>query len=161
MKRIFIENEELVADLVKAFPGILEDRLGLRVKRVNWTSDIADWGEEEAKRVGFFLATFIRKRKTGEAALNAWWLHYVQMNEVFMNVDGFEELMVFLAKNILRDSIYGMVYRVSIGAALSTIDAATDIYVVTTYYQSDKLFSQAIALLAMTSANMTFQVSER
>jgi len=42
-----------------------------------------------------------------------------------------------------------MVYRVMIGAVLSTIDAMTDIYVVTTYFGSDELADQAKAMLAM------------
>jgi len=39
-------------------------------------------------------------------------------------------------------------FRVSVRAALSTIDAATDIYVITTYYESDSLVGQARALLS-------------
>jgi len=66
--------------------------------------------------------------------------------------------MVTIASSMLRDSIYGMVYRVTVGAVLSTIDAATDIYVITTYYQSDDLVSQANALLAMITLNIVFQL---
>jgi len=47
---------------------------------------------------------------------------------------------------------------VSVGAALSTIDAATDIYVITTYYQSDELIGQAHALLAMLITNIVLQL---
>ena len=54
----------------------------------------------------------------------------------------------------MKDSIYGTAFRVSIGAALSTIDAATDIYVIATYYESDALVGQARALLAMISTNL-------
>jgi len=44
-----------------------------------------------------------------------------------------------IASNILGDNKFGMLFRVSVGAALSTVDAATDIYVITTYYQSKAL----------------------
>jgi len=47
--------------------------------------------------------------------------------------------MLVIANNTLRDSAYGTAYRVAVGAALSTIDLATDIYVITTYYESDAL----------------------
>ena len=47
-----------------------------------------------------------------------------------------------------------MIFRVGIGAALSMIDAATDIYVISTYYQSYDLLDQAGALLAMICTNL-------
>jgi len=57
-----------------------------------------------------------------------------------------------------RDSIYGTVYRVGVGAILSVTDTATDLYVISTYYQSDALISQANALLAMIAANLFVQL---
>ena len=177
LQRVFLENAELFAPLIERCPNfrvilsfILEDRFGFKVERVEWTLDSKEWGKEECKRIGCSLATFLRKRKTGDAAIAAWKLHYTQLGFLFANVDGFEEVsekknkkklfrseatniiarssnitlrsvqfMLTIANNLLQDSIYGMVYRVSLGAALSTFDAATDIYVITTYYQSDKL----------------------
>jgi len=58
----------------------------------------------------------------------------------------------------LRVNKYGVIFRVSVGAALSSIDAATDIYVITTYYQSYALIGQARALLAMISTNLVMQI---
>ena len=159
------ENQELVTGLESAFPEvkvmlafILEDKFGFRVRRVNWTSDIVDWGDEECRRVGLALATFIRKRKTGEHAIDAWTRNYVQLANLFSEIHGFEEFMVVLANNTLRDSIYGMAYRVSVGALLSTIDAVTDIYVISKYYQSDDLVGEANALLAMITTNLVAQI---
>jgi len=51
-----------------------------------------------------------------------------------------------------------MVFRVAVGAALSTIDAITDIYVITTYYDSDELVQQANALLVMIMTNLIVQI---
>ena len=66
--------------------------------------------------------------------------------------------MLVIANNILRDSIYGMVFRVSVGAALSSIDAVTDIYVITKYYSNKDLRAQANSMLAMISVNMIIQL---
>ena len=41
---------------------------------------------------------------------------------------------------------------------MSTTDAATDIYVIATYYQSDALVGQAHALLTMITANLVLQL---
>ena len=40
--------------------------------------DMVDWGEEECMRIGCSLATFLRKRKTGEVAVAAWVSETVQ-----------------------------------------------------------------------------------
>jgi len=120
---------------------------------------MVDWGEEESKRVGRSFATFLRKRKTGKVAVDAWRRQYSQLEILFEEVIGFEEFMVTLANHLLKDSIYGTVYRVSVGAGISTIDAATDIYVITTYYQSPALVGQANALLAMITTNLAIQIT--
>jgi len=137
---------------------VLENKFGFRVKDVDWTSRMTDWGEEECKRVGRSLATFLRKRKTGEHAIDAWRLHYVQLDVLFKEIVGFEEFMLVIANNTLRDSIYGMVMRVTVGAVLSTVDAATDIYVISTYYKSEELYGQANAMLAMLLGNLFVQL---
>ena len=53
--------------------------------------------------------------------------------------------------------MYGLVWRVGVGALLSSVDAATDIYVVGTYY-SEGLNGQANAILGMIGVNLIFQL---
>ena len=50
-----------------------------------------------------------------------------------------------------------MVWRVSVGAALSMLDAVTDIFVISKYY-TEGLRGQADAMLAMIATNMGIQV---
>ena len=111
-------------------------------------------------RVGCSVAAFLRNFQTGEAALEAWKLHYVQLTPLLNEIEGFSPFMLVLFNNLQRDSIYGMVFRVTVGALLSTIDATTDIYTFYTYWQSG-LHRQAMTLLFMILANLCFQVSER
>ncbi len=139
MKQVFKENEKLLAPLMLRCPRfavilshILEDKFGFRARKVEYTLGMEDWRDEECKRVGCSLALFIRKRKAGSVAVDAWSRHYPQISELFEEVEGFREVMLVIANNTLRDSIYGMAFRVSVGAALSLIDATTDIYVITT-----------------------------
>ena len=66
--------------------------------------------------------------------------------------------MLVITNNLLRDSNYGMVFRVGIGAALSTIDGVTDIYVINTYYNTKTLRGQANMLLGMIIVNMIIQL---
>ena len=65
--------------------------------------------------------------------------------------------MLVIANNLLRDNKFGMVFRVSVGALLSTVDAATDIFVISTYY-NDGLHGKANAMLAMITSNMVIQL---
>ena len=117
---------------------------------------MTDWGLEESTRVGCSLACFLRNRKTGQAAVDAWRLHYVQLNDLFTKIICFEDFMVDLANWTLKDSVYGTVYRVSTGAFFSTLDAVTDIYTVVTYYKNG-LGGRANALLTMISLNTFIQ----
>ena len=162
---IFEEEEELLSPLVERCPGfvtilgfILENKFGFRVRQVGKNLTLTDWGDEECRRVGCSLSTFIRKRKTGAVAIDAWRLNYTQLDVLFKEVVGFEEFMVVIANNLMRDSIYGTVLRVTVGAVLSTIDAVTDIYVIATYYKSEELVGQANALLAMLFVNIFCQL---
>ena len=67
---------------------LLEDRFGLSVKKVDWTKRLENWDETDLKRVGCSVATFLRKRKTGEAAMDAWRLEYAQLGTLFREVEG-------------------------------------------------------------------------
>ena len=136
VKRIFADNEELFAPLVEHCPvfkiilsHVLVDKFGFRVQKVDWKSDMKDWSEEDCRRVGCSFATFLRKRKTGDAAVGAWRLHYAQLNILFKEVVGFEEFITLIANKTLRDSVYGTVYRVGVGALFSIVDAGKDLLI--------------------------------
>jgi len=89
--------------------------------------------------------------------MEAWRLHYTQLREL-TELEGVETFVVDIFSNLLRDSKWGMVLRVSVGAILSMLDAGTDLYTISTYNKSDKLTWQANAMLAMISVNMIFQI---
>ena len=103
------------------------------------------------------LFTISRTVQTGGVVVDAWRRNYPQL-ELLFEVQGFEEFMKVIASNLLRDNKFGMIFRVSVGAGLSTIDALTDIYTIKTYYQSAELTDQAHALLAMMTINILFQL---
>ena len=89
--------------------------------------------------------------------MEAWRLHYTQLREL-TELEGVDTFIVDIFSNLLRDSKWGMILRVSLGAFLSMLDGATDIYTISTYYKSDKLTWQANAMLAMLLMNMLTQV---
>ena len=64
------------------------------VKNIDVTLPINEWGEKECRNVGRSFALFVRKRKTGDAALDAWRRHFVHLKRLFDEVEGFEKLML-------------------------------------------------------------------
>ena len=54
--------------------------------------------------------------------------------------------------------MYGMIWRVSVGAALSMLDAWTDIYIILKYYKTEGLLGQANAMLVMIVTNIGLQI---
>ena len=104
------------------------------------------------------ISPFLKDTQTGEAALHGWALNYPQIEALVDEIDGFEAFMLVITNNLLRDSNYGMVFRVATGAALSTIDGVTDMYVISTYFGNADLRGQANAMLAMIIVNMSIQL---
>jgi len=149
---------ELCPNLDFVLGHLLILRLGVRVQEVSWTSDMKEWSGEDCKRIGRSIATLIRWVQTGHASVDAWRKHYPQLNSLFQAEGDFEKFMVVITSNLLRDNRFGMMFRVGVGAALSTIDAATDIYLISTYYQVEELERQTNALIAMIVVNMSFQL---
>jgi len=65
--------------------------------------------------------------------------------------------MLAIAQNLVRDSMWGVVYRVSVGVAFSTTDAATDVYTILVY-KAAGLTGRATALALMMGLNMLLQL---
>ena len=85
------------------FAHVLLNQVRKSVKNIDGTLPIHGWGEKECKNVGRSFALFVRKRKSGDVALDAWRRHFVHLKKLFDEVDGFEELMLVFANNLLRD----------------------------------------------------------
>jgi len=125
LKRYFVTNG-IVDDLLLApviekcsrfrtiLSFVLADRLEFSVRKIDNETKLEEWGVEECERVGVSLANFIRKRDSGEAALEAWRYHFDQLNFLFDEVEGFSKFMSIIANNMFKDSIYGTMYRVGL-----------------------------------------------
>ena len=159
------EHEVLLAPLLARcpnFPSIvaemLVNKLRFSAKEVDFKSRTEDWGEEECRKVGMSMSPYLKDTQTGEAALHGWKLNFPQIETLLDEIEGFEAFMLVITNNLLRDSNYGMVFRVATGAVLSTIDGITDIYVINSYYNSEGLHGQANAMLAMLTTNIIIQL---
>jgi len=164
INRMFEQNEDMFEHALELCPNLsfilcyaLEDRFGWNVGTVVWTKKLNEYSRSDCKKVGRALSTFVRLRKTGNVAVDAWRLHYPMLKCLFEEVPGFTEFMVSIACNKLTDSIYGLVWRVSIGAVISILDAVTDLYV-TVQYLGKGLTMQAAFVLCSVYANILAQL---
>ena len=162
--RLFTENRALVKHLLQLCPRIsticghmLVYRFGMKILEVSPTSTPKSWTSEDCRRVGRSVATLLRTRGSVDSAMLSWRQEYRQLDTLFDGVEGFEDFATFLLKEIHRRSSRGMVYRVGLGAFISSVDSLTDIYVTVTYMKG-RLWSQAIAMLAMISTNIFIQI---
>lgn len=71
-------------------------------------------------------------------------------------MENFDVFMTVIANRLMRDSLYGTMLRVGVGAILSSVDAITDILVVAQYYR-EGLEDKAKILLMMITTNVIIQ----
>ena len=166
VKLIISKNSTFFAPITTSCPNFahilshaLVIRFGFSVKDVDWTKTIDEWDEADCKKVGSSVGTFLRNVQSGEAAMAAWKAHYTQLGVLCEVVedDGFEAFGLVIFNNLLRDSMYGMIFRISVGALLSTIDATTDIGILWSYFSAG-LYYEGYLLLAMLTCNMAIQL---
>ena len=157
-----IKSNDLANSLVELCPQIALIishvcivRIGFRAEAVQ--GSLVEWGDSEARKVGRSMSTFVRYSTTPQMAVDAWRRNYPQLDVLFTGVVGFEEFMVIIATHILKNHKVGLYGRVIVGAILSTLDGATDIFMITTYYSSG-LRGRATALVTMVGLSMIYQL---
>jgi len=103
------------------------------------------------------MAPILRMVQTDPSAIGSWRSNFLQLRVLF-EVEGFEDFMNVIATNLLRDNKHGLIFRVGSGAFLSTLDAVTDFYTISTYCQSEDLAGQADAFLVMICLSLLLQL---
>ena len=124
---IFREYSELLSPALECCPNLdtilahmLVLRLGWSVHDVDFTSKMSEWNYDDCRKVGRSMATIFRVVQQGNTAIESWRLHYPQLNSLF-EITGFDSFMLVIVNNLLRDNIYGVMFRVGAGAVLSLV----------------------------------------
>ena len=94
--------------------------------------------QKEARRIGHSLPTALRARKTAKAGLFQWQNQNPAMVELFEKHEWAEHMMLGIAQAVLEQAPWGVVWRVSFGAFMSTLDIVSDVYVIVLYLNSEK-----------------------
>ena len=69
-------------------------RIGLSVKDVSFMSKMIDWDEDDCRRVGRSISTFMRTFQQGQTAIDAWTLNYPQLTILFNEAEGKSKIVL-------------------------------------------------------------------
>jgi hypothetical protein len=167
-----LKRWEQVADIVRKHAGLremaktypwLEDFLREAVRGSLAFASSVDTRldcltKAEARKIGGSLSAALRQRKTPEAGLYQWMQQNRGVRELFEAHPWMEELMIAIAKEVLKTAPWGLVWRVLTGALLSLMDMASDLNVVATYYNTPGQAGYGRNLLGMIVACLALQL---
>ena len=119
---------------------------------------MSEWTPEDCEHCGHSLKIFVITHTQPTAAVEAWRHQYSPQLDTLFKIEGFQKFMETVAEHILLHSKVGVGMRFAAGAALSTFDAATDVYVIWNYAMSDELAGVAVGLSAMLLVNLFAQI---
>ena len=95
--------------------------------------------EEEARIIGNNLMPALKRNKTVAAGIDQWRRQNRAVDELFVEFPWMKGLFLALGQGVVNTAPWGMMWRVFIGALLSTIDLITDIFITYTFWKEDKI----------------------
>ena len=112
----------------------------------------------EASKIGRSLAPALKARKTPEAGLYQWKMQNGSMIELFNKYPWTEDMLLAIAKEILKTAPWGLAWRVSTGAFLSILDMVTDLNMIVLYMSTPGQENLGYILLSMFVACIVIQL---
>ena len=113
----------------------------------------------EGRSIGASLSSSLRARKTAESGLDQWRLNYPSMVELCERHPFVEQMLLVIAKRVLKNAVWGLQWRVGIGAALSLVDISTDAFMISVYTGTEETMPLAILNIGMITLNLLLQAS--
>jgi len=116
---------------------------------------------KEGETIGRGLAMALAGNLTAEAGVDQWILKFGALRQLDEEEAWFRPMINVVAKRLLGEVSWGLKGRVIMGAGLSTLDMATDIFVVVGYMGKEETTGYGWSLLGMVVASMVLQVRKR
>ena len=135
--------------------GVVENKLWMSgdVK-----SKLCSVSSKEGETIGRGLAMAMASNLTAEAGVDEWIRRYRSLGELDREEAWFRPMLNTLAKRLLGDVSWGLKMRVAMGAGLSILDMATDIFVIARYVGTVETRGYGWLLLGMVVASMVLQL---
>ncbi|GMI27081.1 hypothetical protein TeGR_g8001 [Tetraparma gracilis] len=112
----------------------------------------------EARQIGMSLPKALRQRKTPEAGVYQWEKQNPAMIELFKEFPWTEDMVISIAKHILKTAPWGMLWRLCTGSGLSMLDMASDLNVVVLYWNIPEQRHFGVSILMMIVACLLLQM---
>ncbi|GMI53424.1 hypothetical protein TeGR_g3564 [Tetraparma gracilis] len=122
----------------------------------NTLTPLADFGEDEGKKVGGTFALLQLKKVSPAAAVEAWISGNPALGDLTRELPWFEDTMLGISTELRAQVPYGVKLRAYLGASVSAADGLSDAYMTKTFYDMGDS-GTANGLLAMIGANLAFQ----
>ena len=120
-------------------------------------TSLADLTNNDALAIGRSLSQALRDRKTADAGVDLWRLQFPSLTELCKKNNGFFiKMSLVIARRKLIEAPWGLLLRVSLGAAISTIDIATDVYALYQFFSEGEYFF-AYSMIGMSSTSVLIQ----
>jgi len=113
---------------------------------------------KEGRRVGAGLALALATNLTAEAGVDEWIGTYRCLGELDRREAWFRPMLNIVAKRLLGEVSWGLKMRVFMGAGLSIMDMATDIFVILRYMEKDETRGYGWSLLLMVLGSIVLQL---
>ena len=113
---------------------------------------------KEGETIGRGLAMSIATNLTAEAAVDEWILKHAPLQELDREAAWFRTMLNVIARRLLAEVSWGLKMRVIMGAGLSILDMATDVFVIWRYMGDEETRGYGWTLLCMIMGCMVFQL---
>jgi len=151
LKKLSIEYDWLV--------GFLEEIVrGKWVMSGSVSTKLECLSEMEARKIGRSLMPALKQRKTAISGLHQWKMQNLSMVELFERYDWVESMLLEVAQEVMKTAPWGLMWRVSTGAALSVLDIITDVVVIVGYMGKEETRGYGYSLLWMLVGSMVLQL---
>ncbi|GMH73697.1 hypothetical protein TL16_g06259 [Triparma laevis f. inornata] len=115
--------------------------------------------EKEAIQIGKNLIPCLKGRKVIAAGVDQWKIQNRAVRELVEKREWFEPFIVVVSKSIVKTAAWGLMWRVTVGAALSMADLITDLYVLWQYWEGgSKMLKYRNASLASLTTSIAIQL---
>ena len=121
-------------------------------------SPLCDLSKKEGTSIGAGLAISMASNLTAEAGVDEFILKYRSLRELDKEAAWFRPMLNVVAKRLLGEVSWGLKMRLMMGAGLSIMDMATDIFVVVGYMGNEKTKGYGWSLLWMIGGCMVLQL---
>jgi len=135
---------------------VVENKLRAVVSVVN--TPLCDASKKEGRAMARGLAMALAGNLTAEAGVDQWILQERALVQFDKEEAWFRPMLNLVAKRLLGEVSWGLKGRVIMGAGLSILDMATDVFVIVGYMGKEETRGYGWILLYMIVASMTCQL---